>query len=98
MQLDDFSTRFLAALTAAFPGFASCATPMPDEIDCFRVPFRSATGFACTVNTESVDRITVIFDGSHVHFGGWADSVDAIDFAGAIDFIRGLMTGETREV
>src|SRR5262249_37627250 len=48
------------------------------------------------VNTEEEERITVGFDVHHVHFGGWAESVDAHDFQNAIEYIRQLMSGEVR--
>lgn len=90
MALSDYSTRFLAALVAALPEFGPLVGPGSDP-GCFAVSLETPSGLTFSVRTEEEDRVTVGLDVHHVHFGGWANSVDARDFDDAIDYIRKLM-------
>jgi hypothetical protein len=92
MELNDYSSRFLAALLQAFPEFGERVAAGP-EAGCFTVEFPAPSGSTFWVATEDLDRITVRFDAHHVHFGGWAESVDAQDFDNAVEYIRRLMSG-----
>jgi hypothetical protein len=93
VELNEYSSRFLAVLFRAFPEFAERVAPGP-EAGCFTVQLLAPSGSTFWVATEDFDRITVGFDAHHVHFGGWAGSVDAQDFNNAIGYIRRLMSGE----
>lgn len=95
MNLNDHSSRFLSELLREFPEFSGRVTAGPEE-GYFTIEFPAPSSSTFWVSTEYCDRITVGWgsDGHHVHFGGWADSVDAQDFANAVAYIRRLMTGE----
>ena len=93
MELNDYSSRLLAVLLLAFPEFGERVAAGP-EAGCFTVEFPAPSGSTFWVATEDFDRITVGFDAHHVHFGGWAESVDARDFDNAVEYIRRLMAGE----
>ena len=89
MELNDYSAHFLTALLRAFPEFGDLFVPGP-EPGCFTLQFLNSAGAAVVVFIEEGERITICFDDSHVHFGGWFNSIDDVDFANAIDFIRTL--------
>jgi hypothetical protein len=93
VELNDYSSRFLAVLLRAFPEFGERVAAGP-EVGCFTVKFPAPSGSTFWVATEDFDRITAGFDSHHVHFGGWAESVDAQDFDNAVEYIRRLMSGE----
>lgn len=89
MELNNYSAHFLTALLRSFPEFGDLLVPGP-EPGCFKLEFLNSTGAAVLVFTDEAERITICFDHSHVHFGGWSNSVDDVDFANAIDCIRRL--------
>jgi hypothetical protein len=93
MTLDAYSTRFLDALLSAFPEFRPHLKEGP-EPGTLAIEFRSPSGSPFWIHAEEVGRITVGFELHHVHFRGWADSNEDLDFQSAIDFIRALMAGE----
>lgn len=93
MELNDYSSRFLAVLLQAFPEFGEQVVAGP-EAGCFKVEFPAPSGSTFWVATEDFDRVTVGFDAYHIHFGGWAESVDAEDFDNAVGYIRRLISGE----
>jgi hypothetical protein len=93
--LNDYSNRFLAVLLREFPEFSDWVTAGPDEC-CFLVKFPAPSGSTFWVGTDDLERVTVGFDLHNVHFGGWAESVDAQDFENAVAYIRRLMSGEYR--
>jgi hypothetical protein len=93
MELNGYSSRFLAVLLRAFPEFGERVVAGP-QAGCFAVEFPAPSGSPFWVATEDWDRITIGFDAHHVHFGGWAESVEAQDFDNAIEYIRRLMSGE----
>jgi hypothetical protein len=93
VELTDYSSRFLAVLLRAFPEFGENVAAGP-EPGCFTIEFAAPSGSPFRVATEDFDRITVGFDAYHLHFGGWAESVDAEDFDNAVGYIRRLMSGE----
>jgi BirA family biotin operon repressor/biotin-[acetyl-CoA-carboxylase] ligase len=87
--------ELFAALSDAFPGFSDSARAGPDP-GCFTIEVQAPSGATMLIRTEEEDRITVGFDLYHCHFGGFAESVDDIDFSNAIEFIRNIMAGRTR--
>jgi hypothetical protein len=93
VELNDYSSRFLAALLGAFPDFGERVVSGP-EAGCFTIEFPAPSGSTFWIATEDLDRITVGLDAHHIHFGGWAESVDIQDFENAIEYIRRLMRGE----
>ncbi len=93
MDLNDYSSRFLAVLLRTFPEFGEKVVAGSDA-GCFKVEFMAPSGSTFWVATEEFDRVTVGFDAYHLHFGGWAESVEAEDFDNAVDYIRRLMSGE----
>jgi hypothetical protein len=93
VDLNDYSSRLLAVLLRAFPEFGEKVVAGA-EAGCFTVEFLAPSGSMFWVATEESDRVTVGFDAHHVHFGGWAESVDAEDFDNVVDYIRRLMSGE----
>src|SRR5436190_11876530 len=92
MELNDYSSRFLWALLEAFPEFREHLSTGPG-MGCFTIAFPAPSGCAFWVSTEEEERITVGLDCHHDHFGGWAESIDAEDFARTIGYIRGMMKG-----
>ncbi|MDB5296483.1 MAG: hypothetical protein JWO31_2466 [Phycisphaerales bacterium] len=94
MDLNDYSSRFLTELLREFPEFTGRARA-GEEVGCFTVELAASTGSILWISTEEFGRITVGSDAHHVHFGGWADSVDARDFADAVARIRRLLSGES---
>jgi hypothetical protein len=93
VELNDYSSRFLAVLLRTFPEFGERVTAGP-EAGCLTVEFPAPSGSTFCVATEDFDRITVGLDAHHDHFGGWAESVDTQDFDNAVEYIRRLMSGE----
>jgi hypothetical protein len=95
LELNDYSSGFLAVLLQAYPEFRELVAAGP-EPGCFTIQFTAPSGSIFWVNTEEEERITVGLDAHHVHFGGWAKSVDAQDFQNAVEYILRLMRGEYR--
>jgi hypothetical protein len=93
LELNDYSTRFLSVLLATFPEFRDRMTAGPD-LGCFTVAFPAPSGALFLVGTLEEESITVGFDVHHVHFGGWAESVDRRDFAAAVEYVGKLMDGQ----
>jgi hypothetical protein len=93
VELNDYSSRFLAVLLRAFPESGENVAAAP-EPGCFTIEFAAPSGSAFWVATEEFDRVTVGFDVHHLHFGGWAESADAEDFENAVGYIRRLQSGE----
>lgn len=87
MNLNDYSSRFLTVLLRAFPEFGEKVIAGSEE-GCIAVEFLAPSGSKFWVATEEFGRVTVGFDAYHLHFGGWAESVDAEDFDNAVDYIR----------
>ena len=93
MNFNDYSSRFLTVLLREFPEFNDKVAAGPED-GCFTIEMLAPSGSIFCVATEEFERVTVGFDIYHLHFGGWAESVDAVDFTNAIDYIRRLMNGE----
>jgi hypothetical protein len=93
VELNDYSSRFLSVLLQAFPQFGELVVAGRDE-GCFTVEFPTPSGSTFWVATEEFERVTVGFDAYHTHFGGWAESVDAVDFDNTVGYISRLMSGE----
>jgi hypothetical protein len=91
-KLDDYSTRWLAALLAAFPEFREHIGEGYDP-GTFRIQFAAPSGSLFWVSSED-ERVTVGFDAHHAHFGGNTDSVDEEVFRHAVEYIHRLMSGE----